>query len=64
MGPTLDAATAELVRAALAEGLDPSKRSLERLGVDADPASALALAERWRPYRSFAMQYLWAMPAA
>jgi AraC family transcriptional regulator of adaptative response / DNA-3-methyladenine glycosylase II len=39
------------------------KRSLERLGVDADPASALALAERWRPYRSFAMQYLWAMPA-
>jgi AraC family transcriptional regulator of adaptative response / DNA-3-methyladenine glycosylase II len=40
------------------------KRSLERLGVDADPASALALAERWRPYRSFAMQYLWAMPAA
>jgi AraC family transcriptional regulator of adaptative response / DNA-3-methyladenine glycosylase II len=39
------------------------KRSLERLGVAADPASALALAERWRPYRSFAMQYLWAMPA-
>jgi AraC family transcriptional regulator, regulatory protein of adaptative response / DNA-3-methyladenine glycosylase II len=40
------------------------KRALERLGVDADPASALALAERWRPYRSFAMQYLWAMPRA
>jgi AraC family transcriptional regulator, regulatory protein of adaptative response / DNA-3-methyladenine glycosylase II len=38
------------------------KRALERLGVDADPASALALAERWRPYRSFAMQYLWALP--
>jgi AraC family transcriptional regulator, regulatory protein of adaptative response / DNA-3-methyladenine glycosylase II len=38
------------------------KRSLERLGVGADPASALTLAERWRPYRSFAMQYLWAMP--
>ena len=38
------------------------KRSLERLGVGADPASALELAERWRPYRSFAMQYLWAMP--
>src|ERR1700729_396441 len=38
------------------------KRSLERLGVGADPASALALAERWRPFRSFAMQYLWAMP--
>jgi AraC family transcriptional regulator of adaptative response / DNA-3-methyladenine glycosylase II len=40
------------------------KRALERLGVDADPAAALALAERWRPYRSFAMQYLWAMPAS
>ncbi len=40
------------------------KRALERLGVDADPASALVLAERWRPYRSFAMQYLWAMPAS
>jgi len=40
------------------------KRSLQRLGVEADPASALALAERWRPYRSVAMQYLWAMPAA
>ncbi len=39
------------------------RRALQRLGVDADPASALALAERWRPYRSFAMQYLWAMPA-
>jgi AraC family transcriptional regulator of adaptative response / DNA-3-methyladenine glycosylase II len=39
------------------------KRALERLGVAADPASALALAERWRPYRSFAMQHLWAMPA-
>jgi AraC family transcriptional regulator of adaptative response / DNA-3-methyladenine glycosylase II len=40
------------------------KRSLARLGVDTDPASALALAERWRPYRSFAMQYLWAMPGS
>jgi AraC family transcriptional regulator, regulatory protein of adaptative response / DNA-3-methyladenine glycosylase II len=39
------------------------RRALEQLGVAADPASALALAERWRPYRSFAMQYLWAMPA-
>ena len=38
------------------------KRALQRLGVDADPSSALALAERWRPYRSYAMQYLWAMP--
>jgi AraC family transcriptional regulator of adaptative response / DNA-3-methyladenine glycosylase II len=40
------------------------RRSLERLGVDADPIAAATLAERWRPYRSFAMQYLWAMPSA
>jgi len=38
------------------------RRSLERLGVDAAPSAAAALAQRWRPYRSFAMQYLWAMP--
>jgi AraC family transcriptional regulator, regulatory protein of adaptative response / DNA-3-methyladenine glycosylase II len=38
------------------------RRALQRLGADAEPAAAAALAERWRPYRSFAMQYLWAMP--
>jgi AraC family transcriptional regulator of adaptative response / DNA-3-methyladenine glycosylase II len=38
------------------------RRALERLGVDAAPAAAQALAQRWRPFRSFAMQYLWAMP--
>jgi AraC family transcriptional regulator, regulatory protein of adaptative response / DNA-3-methyladenine glycosylase II len=40
------------------------RRALQGLGADAEPAAAAALAERWRPYRSFAMQYLWAMPAA
>jgi AraC family transcriptional regulator, regulatory protein of adaptative response / DNA-3-methyladenine glycosylase II len=39
------------------------RRALQGLGADAEPAAAAALAERWRPYRSFAMQYLWAMPA-
>jgi AraC family transcriptional regulator, regulatory protein of adaptative response / DNA-3-methyladenine glycosylase II len=39
------------------------RRSLERLGVDAAPGAATALAQRWRPYRSFAMQYLWDLPS-
>jgi AraC family transcriptional regulator of adaptative response / DNA-3-methyladenine glycosylase II len=39
------------------------RRSLERVGIDASPAAAAGLAERWRPHRSFAMQYLWDMPA-
>ena len=38
------------------------RRALQRLGVDGEPTAAAALAERWRPFRSFAMQYLWAMP--
>ncbi|HEX5192215.1 MAG TPA: AlkA N-terminal domain-containing protein [Solirubrobacteraceae bacterium] len=38
------------------------RRALQRLGVDGEPAAAATLAQRWRPYRSFAMQYLWAMP--
>ena len=36
------------------------RRALARLGVAADPVSAAALAERWRPWRSYALQYLWA----
>jgi AraC family transcriptional regulator of adaptative response / DNA-3-methyladenine glycosylase II len=36
------------------------RRALERLGRDASPKSAEALAERWRPYRSYAVQHLWA----
>jgi AraC family transcriptional regulator of adaptative response / DNA-3-methyladenine glycosylase II len=40
------------------------RRSLQRAGLPGDPAAAAALAERWRPYRSYAMQYLWALPAS
>jgi len=37
------------------------RRALERLGSTATaPAEVLALAERWRPYRSYAVQHLWA----
>ena len=35
------------------------RRALERLGVAADPASAAALAERWRPWRSYALMHVW-----
>jgi len=34
--------------------------ALERLGHDGRPAAALAVAERWRPYRAYALQHLWA----
>ena len=42
------------------------RHALEQLGQDTRPAAAEALAERWRPYRAYAMQYLWASldPAA
>jgi AraC family transcriptional regulator, regulatory protein of adaptative response / DNA-3-methyladenine glycosylase II len=36
------------------------RRALERLGEPGDPKSAEALGERWRPWRSYAVQYLWA----
>jgi AraC family transcriptional regulator of adaptative response / DNA-3-methyladenine glycosylase II len=36
------------------------RRALERMGQSGDPRSAEALAERWRPWRSYAVQYLWA----
>ena len=36
------------------------RRALERAGVDGDPRSAAALGESWRPYRAYALQYLWA----
>jgi AraC family transcriptional regulator, regulatory protein of adaptative response / DNA-3-methyladenine glycosylase II len=39
------------------------RRALERLGHDGDPAAASALAERWRPYRSYATVHLWAQLA-
>lgn len=35
------------------------RRALERAGRPGDPAAALALAERWRPYRGYAVQYVW-----
>jgi AraC family transcriptional regulator, regulatory protein of adaptative response / DNA-3-methyladenine glycosylase II len=37
------------------------RRALERAGVAADPRAAAALAERWRPLRSYALQYLWTL---
>jgi AraC family transcriptional regulator of adaptative response / DNA-3-methyladenine glycosylase II len=41
------------------------RHALEQLGYDGDRASATRLAERWRPYRAYALQHLWAsLPAA
>jgi AraC family transcriptional regulator of adaptative response / DNA-3-methyladenine glycosylase II len=36
------------------------RHALERLGQDGRPPAALALAERWRPYRAYALAHLWA----
>jgi len=36
------------------------RHALERLGADARPASVERLGERWRPYRAYAVQHLWA----
>ena len=35
------------------------RHALERLGRDGRPAAATRLAERWRPYRAYAVQHLW-----
>jgi AraC family transcriptional regulator, regulatory protein of adaptative response / DNA-3-methyladenine glycosylase II len=35
------------------------RHGLERLGAGGDPTSATALAERWKPWRSYALMYLW-----
>jgi AraC family transcriptional regulator of adaptative response / DNA-3-methyladenine glycosylase II len=35
------------------------RRALERLGKDGRPAAAERLAERWRPWRSYALMHLW-----
>ena len=35
------------------------RHALERLGQDARPGAAARLAERWRPYRAYAMVHLW-----
>jgi AraC family transcriptional regulator, regulatory protein of adaptative response / DNA-3-methyladenine glycosylase II len=37
------------------------RRGLEKLGVPGDPRSAERYAERWRPFRSYAVQHLWAV---
>jgi AraC family transcriptional regulator of adaptative response / DNA-3-methyladenine glycosylase II len=37
------------------------RRGLEALGLDGSPKSAAAIAERWRPYRAYALQHLWAI---
>ncbi len=36
------------------------RRALERLGEPGDPQSAQRRAERWRPWRAYALQHLWA----
>ena len=36
------------------------RHALEQLGHGGEPASATKLAERWRPYRAYAVQHLWA----
>lgn len=40
------------------------RHALERLGYDGRPPGAIRLAERWRPYRAYATQHLWAYLAA
>ena len=40
------------------------QHALRALGQDHAPRAASVLAERWRPYRAYAMQHLWAqLPA-
>jgi AraC family transcriptional regulator, regulatory protein of adaptative response / DNA-3-methyladenine glycosylase II len=36
------------------------RRAIERLDHPGDPGSVAALAERWRPWRAYATQHLWA----
>jgi AraC family transcriptional regulator of adaptative response / DNA-3-methyladenine glycosylase II len=36
------------------------RHAVERLGHDGRPAAVTALAERWRPYRAYALIHLWA----
>jgi len=40
------------------------RRGLEALGHDGRPAAAAAIAERWRPYRAYAVLHLWDQAAA
>jgi AraC family transcriptional regulator of adaptative response / DNA-3-methyladenine glycosylase II len=36
------------------------RHALDQLGLPSNERSARALAEAWRPYRAYALQYLWA----
>ena len=36
-------------------------KGLSAIGRDSSPKTALAIAERWRPWRSYALQYLWTL---
>lgn len=36
------------------------RHALEQLGHDGQPAAASGVSQRWRPYRAYAVQYLWA----
>ena len=36
------------------------RHALNALGHDGRPASATEIAERWRPYRAYALAHLWA----
>jgi len=38
------------------------RRALAALGAEATPRAAAARAERWRPWRSYAVMHLWAVP--
>lgn len=39
------------------------RRGLEAIGLDGSPRAAEQVAERWRPYRAYALQHLWALSA-
>lgn len=39
------------------------RRAFERLGRPGDPRTVTALAEAWRPWRAYALQYLWGLDA-
>jgi AraC family transcriptional regulator of adaptative response / DNA-3-methyladenine glycosylase II len=36
------------------------RHALKRLGLDDGARAALRVAEGWRPYRAYGLQYLWA----
>jgi AraC family transcriptional regulator of adaptative response / DNA-3-methyladenine glycosylase II len=40
------------------------RRAAHVLGFPDDPAYLTEVAERWRPWRSYAMAHLWSMPSA